>query len=191
MAELLFINKVPGDRKAYASKVEAISDKLGINPDWLQFLIQFESAGTFRSSIENSYGCVGLIQFCGNDSGVDYKTIDGEDVKLSTLKNMDNVDQLDWVYRYLKPYKGDMQSFYDLYFAILWPNALGKEDSYVIRTGTNPIFDLNKNGTITVGEVKQFLDNRVKELIPVSQQNSFKKKEISCRYINKRLSLAA
>lgn len=188
---LLFINKVLGDREAYASKVESISAKLGIDPDWLQFLIDFESAGSFRSSIENSYGCIGLIQFCADKSGLDYKTIDGEQIKLSTLKNMDNVEQLDWVYRYLKPYKGDMQSYYDLYFAILWPSALGKDDTYVIQTGTNPVFDLNKNGTITVAEVKQFLDNRVKELVPKNQQDSFKKKEIFCKYIKEKLLSAA
>lgn len=191
MSDLLFINKVPGDRNAFATKVEDISDRLGIPPNWLMFLMDFESAGSFSASVPNGLSCYGLIQFCPDQSGGSYKTIDGQIYTMEQIAAMSNIRQLDLVYDYLKDYKGDMQSFYDLYLAILWPNSLGKDDSYVIRTGSNPIFDMNKNGTITVGEVKAFLDERVNRLVPVGKQNAFKKKEISCRYIKRRLLQAA
>lgn len=191
---LLFINKVPGDRNAYEKKLNDISMRLGIDPDWLQFLIDFESAGTFRASIENSFSCIGLIQFCSNPGQSSwpfeqkYKTIGGKKVMLSTLKSMSNVEQLEYVYEYLRPYRSELMSFYDLYFSILWPDSLGEPDDYIIRTGTNPIFDLNNNGIITKGEVKQFLDNRVQQLVPSNMQGAFKKKELFCRFIKGRLS---
>lgn len=176
---LLFLNKVPGDKVAYEAKVREISYKLGIDPNWLQFLIDFESAGSFRASIENTYGCIGLIQFCADTQSVDYKTIGGKKYKLSDLKAMTSVAQLDVVYEYLKQYKGKLTTFYDLYFAILWPAALGKSDSYVISTGTNPVFDLNKNGQILVSEVKQFLNDRANKLVSAEFIDSFFKKKVS------------
>lgn len=178
---LLFINKVAYNREAFASKVEEISAKLGILPDWLMFLMDFESH--ISSIRENTCGCVGLIQFCPDKysapcvPAVDYKTIGGVQYKISDIKNMPNVDQLNLVYEYLKPYKGDMQEYYDLYFAILFPSALGQEDSYVLNTKSNPIFDINKDGRITVAEVKQFLDERVQKEVLPSYWNTFLKKK--------------
>lgn len=188
---LLFINKVLYNRQSFSDKVEEISDKLGILPDWLMFLMDFESE--ISSTRPNACGCVGLIQFCPDRysapcvPAVDYKTIGGRQYKISDIAAMSNVDQLNLVYEYLKPFKGDMQEYYDLYFAILFPNALGKEDSYIINTKSNPIFDLNKNGSITVAEVKQFLDNRVRDKVSPSYWNIFlKKKETFCRYIREK-----
>lgn len=181
---ILFINKVSTNRDAFEAKVKDIAFKLGIDPNWLMFLMDFESG--ISSTIENSFSCVGLIQFCPDKSSLTYKTIGGKRYELSEIKSMSNVNQLDLVYGYLKPYKGDMQTYYDLYFAILWPDALGKDDSYVIRTGTNPVFDLNKNGTITVAEVKQFLDNRVNDLVKQPYLDSFKKKVLFCESIREK-----
>lgn len=173
---IVFINKV-SNPIAFEKKVKEISYKLGIDENWLMFLMDFESG--IDSARVNPYGCVGLIQFCKNSSGVDYKTIGGKQYKLSDIKAMTNIDQLDLVYEYLKPYKGDMKTFYDLYFAILWPAALGKSDDYIINTGTNSIFDLNKNGVIAAGEVKQFLNDRVEKLVPEEFKSSFLKKKVS------------
>lgn len=195
MTELLFINKVPGDRSAFSEKVKSISKKLGINPNWLMFLINFESMGTFRASIENSYGCIGLIQFCPNESGGTYKTINGRPYSMEEIKSMSNVEQLDLVYEYLYEKQGigrKLYTFYDLYLAILWPKAVGKEDDYVINTSTNPIFDIApKDGIITIGEIKRFLDERVAKEVPVTYQREFKKKVLFSACITERLSLAA
>lgn len=189
---LLFINRVQYNREAFSDKVEEISAKLGILPDWLMFLMDFESG--ISSTRENSCGCAGLVQFCPNTysapcvPAVDYKTIGGVQYKISDIKKMSNVDQLNLVYEYLKPFKGDMREYYDLYFAILFPSALGKEDSYILNTKSNPVFDLNKNGSITVEEVKQFLDNRVKKEVSPSYWNVFlKKKETFCKFIREKL----
>lgn len=186
---LLFINKVQGNKLSFEEKIIEISGNLGTLPNWLMFLIDWESASTFSASKPNPFGCVGLIQFCANNSSVDYKTIGGVNIKLSTLASMSNVEQLDWVYKYLKPYKGDIKSFYDLYFAILCPDMLGKPDNYSNAgcSKNNLVFDIHPDKTVTVGEVKQYLDNRVNQIVPAQYQSDFKKKEISFRYTNVKL----
>jgi hypothetical protein len=192
---LLFENKVPGNRSAFSRKVMEVSDKLGTLPNWLMFLMDWEDGGTFSAANENTFGCTGFIQFCA-DAGQSgwkyedrYKTIGGKRIKLSELKYMSNVEQMDWVYEYLKPYKGDIESYYDLYFAILCPEGLGKPDDYTLSqtcSKNNLVFDLNGNRSLTVGEVKQFLDKRVKDNVPAQYQADFKKKETFCRSIKMR-----
>lgn len=45
---LIYENKVPASyRTAFIAKVIQVSKNLGINPNWLMALIDFESAGSF------------------------------------------------------------------------------------------------------------------------------------------------
>lgn len=173
--QLLFSNRVS---QAFADKVISISNKLAIDPNWLMFLMDWESG--IDAARENSFGCLGLIQFCPDDSGLTYKTINGKKYDLQSIKMMLPEDQLQVVYQYLKEIqsdKGKFADYYQLYFAILFPDAYGQPDDYVLNTQSNPIFDLNKNGSITVGEVKQYLDNRVREKVPSSYWPIFFKKK--------------
>lgn len=189
--KLLFSNRVS---KAFADKVNSISGKLGIEPDWLMFLMDWESAGSFRPSIENSFGCIGLIQFCPDYSGGEYKTIGGVQYKMSIIKSMSSEDQLELVYEYLKEQQktyGRFSTYHDLYLSILFPVAIGKPDDYVLNTQSNPVFDINKNGQVTAGEVKQYLDNRVREKVSQQYWNTFFKKKTFCSFIKQRSLLAA
>lgn len=181
---LLFSNRVS---KAFADKVNNYSDKLNIDPNWLMFLMDWESG--LDASNTNAYGCTGLIQFCADVSGGSYKTIGGKPYSLQSIKNMAPEAQLDVVYAYLKEIqdnKGKFADYYDLYFAILFPQASDKPDDYVLNTKSNPIFDLNKNGSITVAEIKQYLDNRVKTKVPAAYWPTFFKKKTFCSSIKEK-----
>lgn len=181
---LLFSNKVS---KAFADKVISISNDLSIDSNWLMFLMDWESG--IDSSRENPYGCLGLIQFCPDHSGGDSKTIGGVVYKLSDIKAMDPVRQLNLVDDYLREVqsgKGKFSDYYQLYLAILFPEASGKPDNYVLNTKTNSIFDLNKDGKITVGEVKAYLDSRVKEKVTTEYWPLFFKKKVSFGCIEKK-----
>lgn len=181
---LLFSNRVS---IAFANKVISISDKLGIDPNWLMFLMDWESG--IDADRENPFGCIGLIQFCPDYSGGDYKTIGGVQYKMSIIKSMSPEDQLDLVYDYLKEIqrsKGKFSDYYQLYFAILFPIAYGQPNEYVLTTKSNPIFDLNKNGKVTVGEVKAYLDKRVKEKVPTHYLDTFFKKKTFCNSIKEK-----
>lgn len=155
---LIYENKVPASyRKEFISKVKSISKDLGIKPNWLMAIMYFESAKTFSPSIKNKFSnAVGLIQFMPS-------TAVGLGTTTSQLENMSAVQQLDFVKKYLLPYRSKMKSFVDTYFSVFFPLAIGKPNDWVLRTNNlsaglisrqNPVFDTNKNGEITVGEVK-------------------------------------
>ena len=159
---LLYIDKVKQNKAGFEAKVIEIAQKLSIDPNWL--MVNMYSESGLRSDIENSIGCVGLIQFCPDNKSAGTKNIAGETVNLQTLKNLSNVAQLDYVYKYYAPYAGKITSFEDLYMLDFFPIALGWDDDRVIQSSNlsasviakaNPSFDTDKNGSITVGEFKK------------------------------------
>ena len=161
--------------KNFINKVVEISKKLNIDPSWLMAVMNFESAGTFDPSIRNKLGYVGLIQF-GKEAAIDLN------VTLDQLSKMNEIEQLDYVYRYYLPYKSKIKSYVDLYLATLFPVSIGKSGSYVLQTKTisafkiasaNPIFDFNNDKKITVGEVEK----RMLLQLPENWRNTLKKKQ--------------
>lgn len=152
-----FENEVKINRTAFLARVKEVSNALGINPDYLMAVMYFES-GLRADAVNRISNATGLIQFMPATAKNLGTTVD-------ELRQMPNVDQLDYVYQYLRHYAGRMNSFFDVYFAVFFPVAIGKPDSYVLQTSSlsaskiaeqNPTFDTNKDATITVGEVKAY-----------------------------------
>lgn len=139
----------------FQSRVNWISDQLGISPSWLMACMAFESAETFSPSIRNAAGsgATGLIQFMP-------ATAKALGTSTEALAAMTAEDQLNYVYRYFLPYKGRIKNLGDLYMAILWPAGIGKSDDYVLwEKGRRPTtyrqnagLDLDRDGAITRGE---------------------------------------
>jgi hypothetical protein len=112
----------------------------------------WESGETFRSDIKNAAGsgAVGLIQFMP-------ATAKALGTTTSHLSQMSAEDQVNYVYRYFKPYAGRLHNLGDIYMAILWPKGVGKPDDYVLfdRRATPTTFrqnaglDINKDGKVT------------------------------------------
>lgn len=171
---LLFEDKVKDNRSAFIAKVIDISDKLDIDPNWLMAAMDLETAGSFSPSIRNSStGATGLIQFIPS-------TAQSLGTSTDSLAKMSNVQQLDYVYKYLNQYKSKLLNYIDLYLAIFFPVAMAKDDKFVIEYGNltaakvasnNPLYDTNKDGKITVGELKAKYTSR----LPQSWQDYFNK----------------
>lgn len=160
---LVFIDKVPGDKNAFAAKVKQVASALGIPADWLMAVMELETAGTFNPAIQNSIGATGLIQFMPS-------TAIGLGTTVAALKQMNAVQQLDYVKAYYWPYRSKIKRYADLYIATLFPAALGKDRSFVLQTSNlsaatianaNPYFDLNRDSQITVGEIEDKLLLRI------------------------------
>lgn len=158
-----FENKVTTNKEAFLQKVKLISAKLGIDPNWLMFVMNSES-GLNPAAYNPNGGASGLIQFMPD-------TAIGLGTTTAALRQMSNVDQLDYVYKYFYPYRGKMDSIYDLYLVTFFPAALGKGDSYILQTSklsakviadANPGIDLDNNDQITVGEFKNWIDLKKK-----------------------------
>lgn len=149
----------------FLNKVEEICEELGISPDDLMSVMAFESG--LDHTISNRYsGATGLIQFMPF-------TAEGLGTTTEQLKNMSAVEQLDYVKRYLKG-KGvgpGANSLSDLYMSVLWPAAVGKDDSYVLfRSGTttysqNAGLDTNHDGVVTKAEAVQMVLNARKRFV--------------------------
>jgi hypothetical protein len=175
---LIFIDKVKTNKAEFEAKVIDIAAKLDINPNWLMLVMNSESginekARNTKYPVQGGYA-TGLIQFIPS-------TAKGLGTTTDALYNMSNVEQLDYVYKYFKPYRDKIESFVDLYMVTFFPIAVGKPSNWVLQAKnisagaiarSNPIFDLDKNGTITVAEVEAAFLKRV----PANLVEELKKK---------------
>ena len=146
---------IVADDGAFLGAVETTSQNLGINSADLLTAISFETVGTFRPDIKNPGStATGLIQFLES-------TAKGLGTSTSALAKMSRVEQMEYVEKYLRPFKGRMKNLGDVYMAIHWPAGVGKDDSYVMyRKGSNNYvanknLDVNGDGTVTRGESLQ------------------------------------
>ncbi len=159
-----FENEIKINRDAFTAKVKQVGNALGINPNYLMAVMSLES-GLRSDAVNPVTGASGLIQFMP-------ATARNLGTTLKEIREMSNVEQLDYVYSYLSTYSGKMNSLADVYFAVFFPAAIGKPDSFVLQTSSlsaskiasqNPIFDLNKDSVITVGEVKEYWNKFLKK----------------------------
>ena len=152
----------------FKEKIEQISREIGISEDSIIKLMKHESG--LDSSVKNSDGCVGLIQFCPDSVGGSTKTINGKTYNLTELQN--NLElQLDAIKEFWSKGErdGKIKNAKDLYIYNFFPVAAGKSDDYVLQTKelsaekvarANPIFNktLGKpvETPLTVGDLGDF-----------------------------------
>lgn len=175
---LIYQDKIQGNALAFINKVYDVSNRLNINPNWLMAIMYFESAKTFNPAIQNPYtNATGLIQFMP-------QTATELGTSIAALKNMSAVEQLEYVYKYYARYKSKLKSYIDLYLTTFFPLAVGKSDDFVLETNNipaslianqNPVFDLNNDNVVTVGEIKSVM----LEKIPQEWYNIFDNKDNS------------
>lgn len=172
MGQLPYENLIFDNRAAFVAKVHEIALRLGIQPAWLMIVFYIETAaaryGRIDHRVKNPIGAVGLIQFMP-------RTAAALGTTPFALQAMTNVQQLDYVYRYLSPYRGRMKSLTDVYLAVFFPIAIGKLDAWVLQSPGltaekvacwNPLYDLNHDKQLTVGEVKA----KVMQFVPAGYE---------------------
>lgn len=126
------------------------------------------SESGLRHDIRNSIGAVGFIQFLPG-------TARGLGTSPDALASMGGIAQLDYVYKYYSPYAGRIKTPIDLYIIAFYPYALGKSDNYVVGSEQgdnyarlvkqqNAPFDLNHDGYVSLGEFRQFVRRKFKNL---------------------------
>lgn len=153
----------PSGRIAWGSKVSPlfkerirwIADTLGCAPNDLMACMAWESGESFRSDIKNAAGsgATGLIQFMPS-------TAKGLGTTTAALAALTAEDQLNYVYKYFRPYAGRLNNLGDIYMAILWPKGVGQPDHYVLFDRSkapttfrqNAGLDGNKDGLVTRAE---------------------------------------
>ena len=107
------------------ARVQDIATKLGVTSDDLYLVFYKESR--FDSTVKNSIGAVGLIQFIP-------KTAASLGVTTEQLQTMGPLKQLDYVEKYFGGGSRKFKNAYDLYLYTFFPAAVGKPASFVIET---------------------------------------------------------
>ncbi len=158
--QLVWIGLVPSEqRSAFVARLNQIAQELGVNPNWLMLVMYAESR--VRASAYNATSrATGLIQFMPS-------TAKGLGTTVEALRQMNFLQQLEYVRKYFLPYKGRMNNYYDVYAVVFFPAAIGKPDNWVLSTSglsasiiakQNPAVNIVKDGQITVAEFKKYVD---------------------------------
>jgi len=173
MSQLWYINKIKStERASFEKALRYYCGLLKINPNWLMFIMNFESAGTFSPSIRNPYsGGVGLIQFM-------QVTAKWLGTSTDALAALTATKQLFYVYKFYKSKAGKYKSGEDMYLFTFYPYAIGKPNSYVIGSEQginyarlikkqNPSLSIYNKDTITLGEwriaLRKIITNKITE----------------------------
>ena len=96
-----------------------ISQRLGIKPEWLDAVIDFESGWDPSKRNPNS-SATGLIQFMDD-------TAKSLGVTTEELQGMSTDEQLKFVEKYMSPHAGKMKSYQDVAMSVFYPEAIGKQ----------------------------------------------------------------
>lgn len=138
--------------QTFRDRVWWICRTLDFNPDDLMACMAWESGRSFSPSKQNlaGSGATGLIQFMP-------ATARSLGTTTAALAQMTAENQLNFVYKYLRPWKGKVKDLSDLYMTILWPKAVGKPADYALFTGgvayrQNAGLDTNRDGRVTKAE---------------------------------------
>lgn len=139
----------------FRDRVLWIGDDLQFDPDYLMGSMAWETGETFSPSVTNmaGSGATGLIQFMPS-------TARSLGTTTSKLAAMTAEDQLSYVHKYFKPYRGRLLTLSDVYMVILWPKAVGQAESYVLFDRKKPGkayrqnagIDINADGLVTKAE---------------------------------------
>jgi hypothetical protein len=152
----------------FKQKLKEISSEIGISENSIIKLMKHESG--LDSSVKNSIGCVGLIQFCPDNRGGSSKTINGKTYSLNELRE-DLELQLNAIKEFWLKGKrdGKIKNAKDLYVYNFFPIAAGKSDNYVLQTKglsaekiarANPVFNKTLGRPVdtplTVGDLSDY-----------------------------------
>lgn len=174
MSKLIYEDLVTSNREAFIAKVKTVSANLGIDPNWLMYVMYKESRLN-PAAVNSINGASGLIQFIRS-------TANGLGTTVEQIRAMSNVAQLDLVERYYRPYKNRIRSAVDLYMATFFPFGIGRDDNWVIQAPgisaglvarQNPGLDFNRDGQITIAEVKQwFFKGAPQDVLDILQKKN-------------------
>ena len=172
--------------------LRSICSTLGINPNWLMMVMWSESrlnaqavnkqpGDSDNAQVRAASRATGLIQFMP-DTALNLGTT------TKAIYAMNAIDQLGYVFKYFKPWTGRIKSYFDLYLVTFFPDAVGKPDDYILQTRKlsastiakqNPFFDVNKDGKLTVGEIKRRMYESIPKAIVTDVVSEIEKKRLS------------
>ena len=132
--------------KEFGDTVCQIAAELNTNPDWLMWVISFETQGTFKASSQNKKSsATGLLQWTkvNYESWVNPKT--KKPFTRSEFAGLTEMEQLRYVRAWLLPYKGKLTSPGQVYMAVVAPSKIGSPADRIIYDVGSPQWKANIN----------------------------------------------
>jgi hypothetical protein len=145
------------NRQLFIEKMKQISYDLGIPADWLM-AVMYKESGLDHRAVNRHTGATGLIQFMPD-------TAERLGTSTYALRNMSNIEQLDYVKKYYWPLRYKIKSYADAYLAVFFPLAMAKPDDFVLTAGRlaadtiarqNAAIDYNNDHQLTKAEVERW-----------------------------------
>lgn len=144
----------------FVSELEAMASRLDMDANAIAGVISLES-GFNPAAVNPISNATGLIQFMPSTAVALGTTV-------SALKQMSDVQQLEYVEKYFRPFVGKLTTRGDYYLAVFMPKFVGKPDTDIISVKGRKVYDQNavldgdKDGVLTVGDVRAKLLNRIR-----------------------------
>lgn len=168
--ELLYEEKIKGNKQGFKKKLLEIASQLEFNPNWLMAVFKKESNVNPQARntkyLVNGKPATGLLQWVENTAQEKHQ------LSVDDIYQLDGIAQLDLVYAYFKPVAHRITKYSDLYRYVFFPVSLGKDSDYVFQTRSlsaervaqqNPVIDLNKDHQITNTEFEEYALAGIKE----------------------------
>lgn len=137
---------------AFEQKLGQVAQRLEMSPHDLLQIMRFETGGTLDPKAKNPHSdATGLIQFLPT-------TAIAMGTSVEDLSKMSQEQQLEYVEKYLAPYKGKLGNLQDAYMAVLSPGFIGKSpETVMFKKGTtayeqNKGLDKGNKGYVTVAD---------------------------------------
>lgn len=139
--------------------IKNLASLLRTNYLWL-LLVMFKESRLNPLAVNPITKARGLIQFMPS-------TLKEIESKMGRSMPNNFLGQLPFVHEYFKRFTGKLNSYYDVYFAVFYPVAIGKPDDFILGisrgdayakllTRQNKPLDIDKNGYVTVSEAKKW-----------------------------------
>lgn len=148
----------------FIQEVEAMAERLGTRPEYLLAVMSFES-GLNPGAVNAMSDATGLIQFLPG-------TAEGLGTNIGELSGMRAIDQLQFVEKYLEPFKGQLTSLEAVYTSVLSGSPQADPETVLFSSGAeysqNAALDLNGDGRITAGEATQMVRDKVDGQLPAA-----------------------
>lgn len=161
MATLLPIAGLSKTTAAFREALVSMANRLGLNPSFIAAVMSRESG--FNPKAVNPFTkATGLIQFMPNTARILGTTVEA-------LVKMSDIAQLFFVQKYFQPFAQRLVTPGDYYMAVFMPAHIGKPQDFVLfRKGEkgyeqNAGLDLDKDGTIKVGDVTRAIEQTVEK----------------------------
>lgn len=188
------------DIDRYNYLLNQAAQKLNVPSDWLSSIFWIETAFSMNPYENRNPNAVGLLQFTdiAIKQMVNDKILPSGFVK-EDIKNY-SIDQvMDMVVMYFQMNKKrfdyeSIRTVENMYLLVLWPAAVNKPDDYVLQTSgqsaaliasQNPAWDINKDGKITAGEIR----NNYRKKLPFSITANFMSPEEEAAELKKKRNI--